>query len=266
MKPHALSRLTRVVSAAMIFSTGHCLAEAPTAIAGAAAFDPGPCDGTFTDVPAESPFCAWIELIDADGVIEDCGGNNFCPDQPVTRAALAMFLERAMRGTEEWDVDADLLDGHDSTEFVQASALTWASSHRKFYVTFTGFTGLEALDACAPGYHMASLWEIHDVSQLSFVGLGASRSDAGEGPPSGIFAWVRTGVDSFPGATAAGNANCLAWQSDSANEKGTLVGLITVWDDYENDNGVSEGLNRIYPWTAITLTCDTAPAVWCVED
>ena len=33
---------------------------------------------------------------------------------------------------------------------------------RKFYLTQTTHNGAQALSACAPGYHMASLWEINE--------------------------------------------------------------------------------------------------------
>ena len=36
---------------------------------------------------------------------------------------------------------------------------------RKFYLTKTEHNGAQALSACAPGYHMASLWEIHDPTK-----------------------------------------------------------------------------------------------------
>ena len=79
-------------------------------------------------MPAGTPFCEWVEQLVVDGISEGCDeAGNFCPNLPVTRGQLAMFLERAMRGTDSWSVDADLLDGQDSSEFVTASALTWAS-------------------------------------------------------------------------------------------------------------------------------------------
>jgi hypothetical protein len=58
-----------------------------------AAYAPPAC-GTprFTDVPAASPFCPWIEELARRGVVGGCGGRDFCPDQPVTRAQMAVFV------------------------------------------------------------------------------------------------------------------------------------------------------------------------------
>ncbi len=72
----------------------------------AAGFDPPECiAGPFTDVPPSHPYCAWIQQLKLDAVTSPsgCGGGNYCPDAPVTRAQLAMHLERAVRGTATWD-------------------------------------------------------------------------------------------------------------------------------------------------------------------
>jgi len=55
---------------------------------------------------------------------------------------------------------------------------------RKFYLTRGVFSGADALKACAKGYHMASLWEIFDVSTLRYNDkLGATSDDSGSGRP-----------------------------------------------------------------------------------
>jgi hypothetical protein len=72
----------------------------------------------FTDVPASNPFCPWIEQLARDHITGGCAPQLFCPTAPLTRAQMSVFLELAMRGTDTWIVDADLLDGMDSTEFV----------------------------------------------------------------------------------------------------------------------------------------------------
>jgi len=68
------------------------------------AYTPPVCGtGRFSDVPAGSPFCRWIEQLDRDGIMSSCdGGTSFCPDNPVTRKQLAMFLGMSMRGTATW--------------------------------------------------------------------------------------------------------------------------------------------------------------------
>ncbi len=53
---------------------------------------------TFSDVPANHFAFAHIEILAANDITAGCGGGNYCPDAPVTRAQMAVFLERSMRG------------------------------------------------------------------------------------------------------------------------------------------------------------------------
>ena len=56
---------------------------------------------------------------------------------------------------------------------------------RQFYLTSALAIGDEALTACAAGYHMASLWEITDLSNLRYnTSLGQASGDSGQGPPT----------------------------------------------------------------------------------
>jgi hypothetical protein len=36
----------------------------------------------------------WIEQLAAEGITAGCGGGNYCPEDPVTRAQMAVFLVR----------------------------------------------------------------------------------------------------------------------------------------------------------------------------
>jgi cysteine-rich repeat protein len=53
-----------------------------------------PACGTpvFTDVPASSPFCRWIEELARRGVVSGCGGGNYCPTAAVSRDQMGVFL------------------------------------------------------------------------------------------------------------------------------------------------------------------------------
>jgi hypothetical protein len=46
----------------------------------------------FSDVPAASPFCPWIEELARRSVVTGCGGGNYCPGAPVTREQMGVFL------------------------------------------------------------------------------------------------------------------------------------------------------------------------------
>jgi hypothetical protein len=46
----------------------------------------------FSDVPASSGFCKWIEELARRGVVTGCGSGAYCPLDPVTREQMAVFL------------------------------------------------------------------------------------------------------------------------------------------------------------------------------
>ncbi|HEY0513557.1 MAG TPA: ELWxxDGT repeat protein [Thermoanaerobaculia bacterium] len=71
-------------------------AEMAVLLVGARHETPPPATGTrFADVPAGYWAARWIEQLAADGITSGCGGGNFCPDQPITRAEMAVFLVTA---------------------------------------------------------------------------------------------------------------------------------------------------------------------------
>ena len=53
----------------------------------------------FADVAQANPFHAPVETIIRDGITSGCGGGNYCPSSPVTRAQMAVFLLRAEHGS-----------------------------------------------------------------------------------------------------------------------------------------------------------------------
>ena len=53
----------------------------------------------FTDVPASSPFCRWIEELARRGVVGGCGTGIYCPTNPATREQMAVFVLRTLDPT-----------------------------------------------------------------------------------------------------------------------------------------------------------------------
>jgi hypothetical protein len=62
-------------------------------------YTPPPCTGVFADVPCSSNFAPWIEAMAAEGITGGCGGGNFCPQNPVRRDQMAVFLMKAEHGS-----------------------------------------------------------------------------------------------------------------------------------------------------------------------
>jgi len=65
-----------------------------------ATYVPPACAGVFPDVPCPSAFADWIEQLAAEQITGGCGGGNYCPDDAVTRAQMAVFLLKAEHGAD----------------------------------------------------------------------------------------------------------------------------------------------------------------------
>jgi len=57
-------------------------------------YGPPSPEGTFNDVPMSYWAAGWIEQLASEGITSGCGNGNFCPEEPVTRAQMAVFLVR----------------------------------------------------------------------------------------------------------------------------------------------------------------------------
>jgi hypothetical protein len=55
-----------------------------------------PATATFTDVPTTNGQFRFVEALVSSGVTSGCGGGNYCPDSPVTRGQMAVFLSVAL--------------------------------------------------------------------------------------------------------------------------------------------------------------------------
>ena len=73
------SPVTRAQMAVFLLKSEHGSTYVPPDCAGNAI--------SFPDVPCPSLFANWIEQLSAEGITAGCGGGNYCPDAPVTRAA-----------------------------------------------------------------------------------------------------------------------------------------------------------------------------------
>ncbi len=64
-------------------------------------YTPPPCTGHFADVACPGAFAVdWIEQLAAENVTAGCGdGSNYCPDNPVTRQQMAVFLLKTEHGS-----------------------------------------------------------------------------------------------------------------------------------------------------------------------
>jgi hypothetical protein len=57
---------------------------------------PAPGFASFSDVPVSHPLHQFVEALVAAGITGGCGGGNYCPDAPITRGQMAVFLAAAL--------------------------------------------------------------------------------------------------------------------------------------------------------------------------
>ena len=57
---------------------------------------PAPAQATFGDVPTNDFGFQHVEALAASGITGGCGNGNYCPDQPVTRRQMAIFIAKAL--------------------------------------------------------------------------------------------------------------------------------------------------------------------------
>lgn len=134
---------------------------------------------------------------------------------------------------------------------------------RGYYLTQSMYNGANAdgtdgngAGVCADGYHFASLWEILAPSNLKYdADLGVTQDDSGQGPPSYLGGWVRTGYASSASGTP-GWGNCNAWTSNDSGHRGAYAYLPRDW---------TAG-GDIHVWKVNAAQCNLSGYVWCVAN
>ena len=81
--------VTRAQMAVFLLRGIHTSAYAPPAVGAGTGFG---------DVPPDYWSAGWIKQLAAEGITAGCGNGNFCPEHPVTRAQMAVFLLRSKYG------------------------------------------------------------------------------------------------------------------------------------------------------------------------
>ncbi len=152
-----------------------------------------------------------------------------------------------------------VVDGKPSGPNVCPDQLCGTSGNRLFFLTTSTHSAGAANGGCGPGFHLASLWELRETSALEYDDArGFVRGDAGQGPPTATYGWIRTGNDAL-GAfiDPPGEVNCIGASSSSIANFGTAAALQSDW---------SASPGTLSPWLVRTNTCNAPQRVWCVQD
>jgi hypothetical protein len=179
-------------------------------------------------------------------------------------AALLGYLAWGQREVAASGLRAPLDHARDRPfDHAQDRPLAASAGLRGYYLTQGTYNGADAdgtdgngAGVCAEGYHFASLWEILDPSNLKYnTDLGHPGFDSGQGPPSYVEGWVRTGYYSST-SSIPGYGNCNVWDSSSSGHYGTIASLPRDWQAGQD----------IHVWEVDFGGCPYPFRVWCVAD
>ena len=146
------------------------------------------------------------------------------------------------------------------------TSVTSSSGMRRYYLTKSMYEGNQptgtdgnGAGVCIAGYHFASMWELLDPSNLKYnTSVGYIRNDSGQGPPSNVMGWVRTGNASSSSDTV-GTGNCDNWTSfNSVGSFGPQAKFDSNWDTPGTFPAWVVGHNL--------SGCGSPTRVWCVQD
>jgi hypothetical protein len=119
---------------------------------------------------------------------------------------------------------------------------------RSVYLTSTYHSGADVANACAEGYHFASITELLGSYNMVYnPTLGTYYEYQAFGMLQGGEAWVKT---------ARAETSCVDWTSSDPNENGAVTSLIDLTDD---------GLHNPQ-WYDFEASCDSEWRVYCVSD
>jgi hypothetical protein len=171
-------------------------------------------------------------------------------------------------GNRQLSLDAISNDQINAVGTLQATVNDGVTARAKmYYLTVTSFTGGDAIKACDPRFHMASISEIKDPSNLQYAtrstpAYDAPTYDQGLGPPSNHMGWVRSGVYPQSGFAYA----CDVYLTGSDLLKDTMMTLYTFWFDARSSIPASQPDHVWWQWHAAYHPCSQPEPVWCVED
>jgi hypothetical protein len=205
-----------------------------------------------------------VLLVSVTGAQDTPSGVNSIAAEPspVAPAAEPLSFGQAPEGFV-WSVNGELvsLQAAAADPEPDAPSIVMASgSGARYYLTDANVTSDQALSTCAAGYHMASLWEIIDPSNLTYAydhPDAHTKTDSAQGPPSEWYGRVRTGANASV-INSAGTGNCAAWTSVDSGDYGTFVRLTRAWEAPPGEIGAI--------WDAHAVNCSLVGPVWCIRD
>jgi len=135
---------------------------------------------------------------------------------------------------------------------------------KMYYLTRDQVNGDQAIAACSTGFHMASISEIQDPSNLQHANrittvYDSLVDDPGSGPPSNHMGWIRSGV--YPPSGFVYDCD------DFPNEHNVQLGTTVALHSFSVNAGPGQPTSHPTMWWHAALhPCNQPEPAWCVED
>lgn len=206
---------TRLAAAAMA-----ALASiVPATVHAAACSGPAP----FGDVPAGDQFCTNVEWVKNRGITTGCGPNAYCPQDPVSRAQMAAFMNRLADAIVQPPVVVNTLPGALALTLLAAdnpicSTLIPAATfprtfvvhaHGTFRTAAIGSLGahiMNTLDGNTTNWNFATANSQRTTADASTYGTASISSSIAV--PANAVVRLAMGVFSVSGSTAVTESRC----------------------------------------------------------
>jgi trimeric autotransporter adhesin len=259
---------------------GPTRAQMTVAMAQALAIQPPACvagQEMFHDVPASSPSCAFIEELARRGITGGCGGGNYCPGAPVTRAQMAIFLLKVL-GSHDIGIrnvatgfgalfsnttgEDNTANGYEALSSNTTGSVNTATGVQALFNNTTGFantaTGFDALFSNTEGI----LNTATGVSALSRNTTGGHNTATGRGAlgfNTTGFANTATGLNAL-NENSTGNNNTAtgyrALENNNSNDN-TANGYHALFFNTTGNSNTATGYQALFANTTGTLNTAT---------
>ena len=196
----------------------------------------------FSDVPASSPFHSAIDWLSDRGITGGCGGGKYCPKNAVTRAQMALLLQREAgvigpkvitQSGSQADIDLDV-----------ANVVCQTATHTPTFEQVAILDGRASIEpAIGPLEFFARAVYQTNGGAWTATDPAANGVSAGSNPSRDIFNSHSGSVNLTPGTDYKFGVRLFPWDGTSSGDA-TLEGDGTVGDPAVWCSLVAEVFNR----------------------